>query len=102
MATDPVETAAARLRQAIAQQAHTQARKALLEYCRIVDETVRRLPPGDPAAARIAEQFHELVGWARGMVLTARAHCAAQLNGLRPPRPYGRFALPQSTWRLEA
>ncbi len=89
---------AAQLRRAVSCGLHAEAAALLSEYRRAVEDELRGLPLGDPAAHSIQSAALEFLQWARRTTLAARAHYARQLAALPDLRPYAPPATPPRAW----
>ena len=99
MRTMELSEYATRLRRLVAEQRYEEARQALAEYGRALEQALGNLPPGDPRAFELAGEWRDLFEAAHRRVLAGRAHAAARLARLPHLR---RFAaeFPRRTWEL--
>ena len=92
---------ATRLRRLVGEQRYDEARQALADYGRALEQTLGRAPPGDPHVLQMAGEWRQLMENARRRVLAGRAHLAARLARLPPLRSYyNSQSPPPHTWEL--
>jgi len=98
---DPVETTAARLRDAITTGSHSEAAALSQQFCRMLEERMRGLGPQDPRLPQMAREALGLLEWARRTTLAQRAGYAARLSAIPDFRPYGAPARPAHAWNFQ-
>ncbi len=74
--------AAARLREAVASQAYSEAQKVIPVYCSLLEAEFRSHAPSSAQARAIAEEAKDLHQWLARTVMVDRAHFATELHHL--------------------
>ena len=92
---------ATRLRRLVAEQRYEEARPALADYGRALEQALGRAPPGDPGVLQMVREGRQLLENARRSALAGRAHAAARRARLpRLHRYYNSKSPPLPTWEL--
>jgi hypothetical protein len=99
MNQEALDVLAGRVRAFLAVGHYSQAQATFEAYCKTLAGTLEGLPPGDPAIARLEDEWHRFLNETRRRVMRDRAHAGLRLSRLLAgPQIYQERPQPWHTW----